>query len=217
MLRANPMDFFSGKENERNWIQRDQALTEYITLLEKGDTEKISSMFAKIRMHYFDILLVIHTPRTQLALRCLKFIQLLAASLPKDHFEMFTEVTMEELAKLCGTTKKLIANMAELALFQVFLVSNPAKISFRCLAAMAERNASMKTHVLTAFLRYSKRSDCAVFNKCWSDVETLIIKAIGDANSHIRMIATEIIRQAEKYSTQDVAKYNSIMNPNLAG
>lgn len=192
-------DVFAGRESENNWHRRDEFLQHLIRDLERG-TFNISLW----KSHTFDVLQVLHTARTQLALTACKFVATLLCHLPPDERDASIEIIMANLLRVCGSTKKLVARMAQEALELVFTVAPANKVLTTALQTMSDKNVTLRQRIFEALLVSFKANAGRWLPRHWSDCEALLIRAVGDASPIVRTAAVELLTIVQQHCTVEV-------------
>lgn len=207
------VEIFRGKENEGNWLARDTALVAMLEYIQKNGSvsEREVDLLSLIRPVFFDLLEVMHTPRTQLALNCLRFLQSFVAFLGTIEFEPFCEATIKNLMKLCGTTKKIVANAAQETLTVAFRLASIGRVLTFCQMAAFDKNQILRVNVIRSLLRLLSDPGTTTFN--FADLEITLTKILSDANADVRQSAVEILLLLEEPFKVDLAKMFASMDP----
>lgn len=142
-----------------------------------------------------------HTPRTQLSIRTCTFIGSFATFLGPGLFDSFAENTLNHLIKLCGTTKKIIANAAADVAKSIASLIVPHRAFPILLNGAIDKNVNCRLRSFECLKIISERiyedtsvsSANSIYQKIWENaVEKVLPKGIGDANSEIRGVALNI-------------------------
>lgn len=203
-------EVFQGKENEKNWSKRDEQLHLLINhLRETGQaSSSSSSILLPLRLHYHDIINVIHSARTQLVLRMCNFIQTLATTLDMEEFDPLVDITINGILRVCAGTKRIVANAGEETLLKVFSVASHTKILGTVHSIIQDKNALLRQRVLESLLMTVKSHLERWFPRYWMEVEPVIIRAIGDASPAVRSTAVQLLYLAEESCRAEISLYD---------
>lgn len=209
------VEIFRGKENEGNWLARDTALVAMLEYIQNNGnaSEKEVDLLSLIRPVFFDLLEVMHTPRTQLALNCLRFLQAFGPFLGIIEFEPFCEATIKNLMKLCGSTKKMVANAAQETLTVAFRLSSMGRVLTFCQMAAFDKNPTLRVNVIKSLLCLLSRIDLGAATFNFADLETTLTRILSDANADVRHSAVEILLLLEEPFRADLARMFASMDP----
>lgn len=199
-------EVFPGRETEGNWGLRDQKICAVIQELDSNGLS--ANLLAEIRTHYYDLLAVLHTPRTQLALNACRFFGKLAPKLALEDLEQLADPAITNLSKVCAGTRKIVAAAAQEALQCFFLTVHPSKAFNAVHLVMHDKNPSLRTRSVECLLALvNHRQNDSLLSKFWIELEPILIKSICDANPTVRFVAAEIIKAAQYSCQKEISQY----------
>lgn len=241
------LEIMVGKESELNWEARDRILASLLnyclstrTALSysiSGMNTNFSGSFADLRAsflslpandprfvlsgwikgNYEDVLLILHTPRTQLCIRACQFVAAFAHFLGPGLFDSFAESTLFHLLKLCGSTKKIIGNAAAESMRSIFQLIIPQRASGVLLNAAQDKNVNVRSRAFECLKLLSERayedsstavSSCSMHQKLWETlVEKVLQRGVGDANAEIRALAVSVFLIYREKTPENTQSY----------
>lgn len=137
-----------------------------------------------------------------MSIRTCNFLGSFAVFLGAGLFDSFAENTLYHLIKLCGTTKKIIANAAVEVTKNIAGFIVPQRAFAILLSGAVDKNVNCRLKSFECLKIISERtyeesssgiSTVSIYQKIWENaVEKVLPKGIGDANSEIRAVALNI-------------------------
>lgn len=187
-------DVFSGRETELNWQNRDKVLTLLIRDIE--GTCSTTLIIPAVRNNLFDLLALLQTTRTQLALTSCKFFALLTCYSSPEEGEVFSEQLLSNILRVCGMSKRLIAAAGEECLRQLFLKMATLKVVATVLAITGDKNVGLRQRVFDSLLfamRESRDRWLELSNRQGlADMEEIIVRSLSDASPTVRDVTANL-------------------------
>lgn len=129
-----------------------------------------------------------------MSIRTCHFIGSFASFLGPGLFDTYAELSLNHLIKLCGTTKKIIANVAAEVAKNISTLIVPQRAFPVLLCGAIDKNVNCRLRSFECLKIISERVfDESIYQKIWENaVEKVLQKGIGDANAEIRSVALNI-------------------------
>lgn len=186
-------EVFCGRETELNWNKRDELLNYLIRDIEQRG--RTTHLIAPVRASLHDLLALLHSARTQLALSAAKFFARLAAHSSREEVELLSDPLVSNILRVCGTTKRILASAGEECLCHLFVKMAVAKTSAITLMVLGEKNAGLRQRVVESLLFAVRGAPDRWFldnRQGPGGMEEIIKKALSDAAPQVRDAAAEL-------------------------
>lgn len=216
------MDVLVGRETEHNWSAREKLckmlLQDIEGQLPEEQKNKQLVLLQQIKPYYFDLLDVCYSVRTQLALTAIKVVGALAC-LTNEYLDSFLDASLVTLIRLCSAAKKLIANAAGEALLKVFYLTPSSRILGHLSGALNDKNVHLRQRMVRVWLLTLEKAPGKFQKRLWSELEPLMLRALGDASAAVRSDTIRILHLMEErdgFSTEIRAMLGSKLDHTTA-
>lgn len=184
---------FEGKENEKNWIQREKAINKMRTLLRGDAYHQFGELFINsIKDMAEAICKGLMSLRTSLCLGACQLVKELAIYLQLDFSTLF-DLFWPTLLRLCSSTKHLTSSTANVVVSTMFAYTTlTTKSAQKIYSSAKEKSANLRAYSAFWSQIYMVRS-----HKLWpvppscEMIEAVLLKLLPDPNAQVRLAAKD--------------------------
>lgn len=186
-----------GRESESNWNKRDEVINQLTSLAEGNKLN--ANLIASLKQYWPDVLCIIHSARTQLVLSACRLLRALSQALPSEEWDPLTEVTLASIFRLCGNSKKLVANTAQSTLQAIMLIASSSKVVTAMLGTLShEKHSALRQRVMGSFTHAVLSEPDRWFTRSIPEMEQIVLKAVSDAAPEVRDYGADLFLAAQK-------------------